>query len=969
MDEQLPQVSVTAIAQDSRGFFWIGTQSGVARFNGKEFKNYDRSNTEAFKSNVVKDILIDSNERLWVLTENGVVFADETGFKAVKADHLNFIKPNRMIQYQDALLVSSTAGVHQIRHQTMSPYLDLQESFALAVNDERLFVGGRGRFSIIDEQGISVKMLPESFETAVVTAIKPVREKVWVATSVGLLLFDGKQLNLVKSFPSAANENINDLHLDEQNILWVAAESQLLRFANGKRFKPHEAPSHHRVSRIMADREGALWFGTTDRGLIRITDSWSVRYDHLQGLKENLVWSVAVSPDKQLFVGSQEGIYRLNGDVFELAISPEQLVNSAAYTLYFDPDGRLWVGTKSGLQAFELSLTKVSEVGRWLPGLQIQAIYRDSEKQLWVGTSQGVFLQDKSRSEFLQIGQEPLYKNRSFRSIIEYQNQLYLGTQNGLLRYQSGQGVLQPTEFLSKSFVTSLDQVQDKLIVGTYGEGLAIFDGIKWLPINREQGLIFDSSFSLIEFQGSIWVSGFDGVYRAYLESLEDFVNGNTFQVFAEPILKDSGYMAGSQKAYCCNGAGHAKAALLADAIWYPTRKGALKLQPKKVVRELPLVETYIEQIDSPDGKIDLYFRDSGVHQYDKLEFAARDISFQFNGLTSFDEGLVKYQYRLVGYSSDWKSNGSMRDVFYTNLPPGHYIFEVKASNREGVWNDKPTRLEFRITPLFHETVAFKLLLLVLFSIFLYLFYLFVSHRNQKKVEALEQLILKKTEALILANQDLADANKQLTVHSYTDPLTGIHNRRYFVKQVMSDISHYVRTSDENKQITNMVFILADIDFFKAVNDHYGHNTGDEVLRQVVSLLQANIRDGDYLIRWGGEEFLLVLRPDHVSNVQELCDRLLQAIKLNEFIGAEEETIKLTISLGFCFYPMCKPLVEKWSWEQALELADKGLYQAKHSGRNRWVGYQMQSESLEDFASGKLNVVAESHFQTFSGKG
>jgi diguanylate cyclase (GGDEF)-like protein len=979
VDEQLPQVSVTALAQDSKGYVWVGTQSGIARFNGKEFVSFNRSNTAAFKSNIVKDILVDSQNTLWVLTENGIAFAEQEGFQAVSLERNDLVKPNRILEHKQTIIVASTNGLHKVVNGKIEPFLLSKESFALKSVNQTLYVGGRGQFTTIVNGKTQIYKLPVGYQSAIINAFALQSEGIWLATSEGPLVVRKDKIEVPQDLLGLNGENISDLHLDEQGILWIAAESRLVRYYQGERFNPQEKPSYHRVSKFMQDREGALWFGTSDRGLIRLTDSWSVRFSEFQGLKENLVWSVAVNSAGSLFVGTQQGIYKFVNKRFELLLQPNKLVNSAAYTLYFDHDDTLWVGTKAGLQSFNIrnennshpAISNVSgnmqESGRWLAGLQIQAIYRDSQSRLWVGTEQGMFLREQAAGNFIQVGIDNNTKSRSFRAIKEFKNQLYFGTQNGLLLYEGSTGRLNSSKYFEDSFVTSLIEIGDLLLAGSYGEGLGVFDGVNWHSVRVKQGLVFDSSFSLTPYSDSIWVSGFDGVYRLYFKSLSEYVSGQRKDVSTEPVLKDSGYLAGSEKAYCCNGAGHAKSVRLNDAIWYPTRKGVLKLQPIKVVRDLPTVQTFIEQINSPDGLVDMYFIDQGIHQYKKRQFVARDISFRFNGLTSLDEGLVKYQYRLIGYSPQWKSNGSDREVFYTNLPAGDYIFEVKASNREGVWAELPTSLEFTIQARYHETFIFKLAVLVASLILLYLFYLFIGARNKRKVEALEQLILKKTEALIVANQELAAANKQLTVHSYTDPLTGIHNRRYFVKQIVSDISHYVRTSDNRSSVANMVFILADIDFFKNINDEFGHYTGDEVLKQVVGCLQESIRDGDYLIRWGGEEFLLVLRPDHVSQIEELCDRLLSTIKSKQFIGVESEKIKLTISLGFSFYPMKQKLITKWSWEQAIETADKALYQAKHSGRNRWVGFQLLPSVIDSFEQDESHSINDQDFQRFSG--
>jgi len=968
VDEQLPQVSVTSLAQDKQGYIWIGTQSGVARFNGKEFVNFNKSNTSAFKSNIVKDILLSSKQELWILTENGVVLATAAGFQSVPINNQQIVKPNKLVEFEKELIISSSNGLYRIHNLEILPYLSKQESYAMAVRNNSLFVGGRGNFSTIQDGTINKFFFPERFKTAIVNGFEFLDNKVWLATSQGLLKFqDGLVVQPIQNIP-ALSGTINTLYVDEHEILWVASDTSIVRLKDELIYIPNEKESYHRASTFLKDRDNTLWIGTSDRGLYQIWDSWSVRYSESQGLTENLVWSVATDSNNNLFVGTQEGIFKLNDDSFEIFVDASALPNPAAYTLFVEHSDLIWVGTKSGV----LSVNGKGEVSYQdrsgeLSGLQIQAIYKDSKGRTWIATEQGVFLRTHDKIE--QLGMDSIYQNRSYRAVVEFQGKIYLGTHQGLVAYEEEDGSLISLKILKDSFVTSLAIVEELLIVGTYSEGLFLYNGSAWNNLDSNIGLVFDNSFSLSYLNDFLWVSGFDGVYRLDFKSVRNYLAGARSNILSEPVVKDSGYLAGSQKAYCCNGAGHAKSAVLKGDIWYPTRKGVLKLEPDKVVRNLPLVNTIIEKVESPDGQIDMYFRDSGEHDYEKLTFKARDISFRFIGLTSLDEGLVKYRYRLTGYSSDWKDNGATREVYYTNLPQGDYVFEVLASNRDGNWARQPSQLSFSIEARFHETVYFKASMVFVSLILLYSFYRFIIYRNRKRVRVLEQLILKKTEALTHSNQELAKANERLTVHSYTDPLTGIHNRRYFVKQIVSDISHYVRTSSVAGPPKNIVFILADIDFFKSINDKYGHYAGDEVLKQVVYCLKQNIRDGDYLIRWGGEEFLLALRPDHVSRVEEMCDRLLKNIRKHHFSGSNDEVIDLTISLGFCFYPMSKKLTENWNWEDALDVADRGLYQAKHHGRNRWVGFQLMPDVVEALVSGKRKIVNESDFQRYSGVG
>lgn len=968
VDEQLPQVTVTALAQDKQGYLWIGTQSGVARFNGKEFVAFNRANTTAFTSDLVKDLLYDSMQQLWVLTDGGLAVSDSSGFSAIPILSDQVIKPNNLVDYLGNVIISSSNGLHRIVNRQVEPFVINNESYALKAIEKVLYVGGRGQIGIIENNIATSFDFPKEYGSAIVNDLRMLNGTLWLATTKGPLTFKDGVFRAVFAEFLALNSNISALHIDEEDVLWLAAESGVYRVSDNQLFRKNDIQQYHRVSRFLQDRDNTLWLGTFDRGLYQLRDSWSARYDNAQGLDEDLAWSVAKNSKGKLYVGSQEGIYRLDDQRFKAFVRPEQLPNASAYTLFFENDDLLWIGTKSGLYAANASgevLTGDEHV--LLIGKQIHAIYIDSKNRMWIATNQGLYL--KKSNKLLQIGDSSLYLNESYRAIVEFQNQIYFGTHQGLFEWLEGGTKIERIPELSSSFVTSSLVVGELLFVGTYGNGLYVFDGNKWFNLTTEQGLVFNTSFSISLVEDSLWISGFDGVYRLYLESVLGFIRGQDSVIKSEPILKDSGYIPGSQKAYCCNGAGHAKSEVINGDIWFPTRKGVLKLQPSKISRDIPVVHTIIENVGSADGIIDLYFGDENLDQKNETSFESRDIYFKFIGLTSLDEGLVKYRYRLVGYNANWIDNGSSRNVSYTNLPAGDFVFEIKASNREGVWADIPTRFKFVVNARFHETSTFKLILIIFSIVLLYFFYRFMLYINRRKVKALESLILKKTEALVLSNQELQEANSKLTVHSYTDPLTGVHNRRYFVKQIVSDIAHYIRTSSLNSVPKNIVFVLADIDFFKDINDQHGHNTGDEVLKQVVNCLKENIRDGDYLIRWGGEEFLLALRPDHVFAVEDLCDRLVRNIRQHQFSGIKDEVINLTISLGFCFYPLSQTMVERWGWEDALEMADKAMYQAKHQGRNRWVGFELLQEVIDSVGMSSEEVINSSDFQRYSGTG
>jgi diguanylate cyclase (GGDEF)-like protein len=190
-------------------------------------------------------------------------------------------------------------------------------------------------------------------------------------------------------------------------------------------------------------------------------------------------------------------------------------------------------------------------------------------------------------------------------------------------------------------------------------------------------------------------------------------------------------------------------------------------------------------------------------------------------------------------------------------------------------------------------------------------------------------------------NAELKNTNSVLEEASLTDPLTGLRNRRYVSATIEGDVSQAQRSyADGNDPRTrDLVFYLIDADNFKEVNDRYGHDIGDKVLVEMARRISSSIRHSDVLVRWGGEEFLIVSRYTDRREAELLAERVLSAIADTPFILRNpEETITRTCSMGWAAFPWFQENPLAVGYEEVLSLADRGLNQAKRAGKNRAVG-------------------------------
>ncbi len=199
-----------------------------------------------------------------------------------------------------------------------------------------------------------------------------------------------------------------------------------------------------------------------------------------------------------------------------------------------------------------------------------------------------------------------------------------------------------------------------------------------------------------------------------------------------------------------------------------------------------------------------------------------------------------------------------------------------------------------------------------------------------RQQDELERLVAERT-------SQLDEANRQLEHASQTDALTGLRNRRYLSNQLPLDLEFYRRESMQAGAPPHvLMFVMVDIDHFKRINDAHGHKAGDEVLQQFANLLTRLVRSSDYAIRWGGEEFLLVLRPMPSELVRTIGNRICSSVAAHPFEFGGGQRINLTCSAGFAKYDMPSQTPAS-SWERPVELADAALYWMKQNGRNGWA--------------------------------
>jgi diguanylate cyclase (GGDEF)-like protein len=220
-----------------------------------------------------------------------------------------------------------------------------------------------------------------------------------------------------------------------------------------------------------------------------------------------------------------------------------------------------------------------------------------------------------------------------------------------------------------------------------------------------------------------------------------------------------------------------------------------------------------------------------------------------------------------------------------------------------------------------------------------------LSRQNLDEMCRLKDELENKEHSLRWHGLELQRKNLELQEISFTDALTGVWNRRYLEEILIAEAGQVLRNYQRARgsEIRKMdhrdlVFLMVDMDFFKEVNDRYGHPAGDRLLHLVAQRLSTVVRKSDVLVRWGGEEFLIMSRSADPSGIPAFCARILEVMASERFDLGEGITVKKTCSVGWAAYPWSRGAFEAICAEESIALADAALYQAKALGRNQGVG-------------------------------
>jgi diguanylate cyclase (GGDEF)-like protein len=980
---ELPNAAIpTSATQDADGFLWIGSQNGLARWDGYHFRIYraEPGKPGALPDNFIQALLTDARGVLWIGTTSGGLARydrEHERFTVYPAGPkgLSHVSVRAIVEDgEGGVWVATEGGLDHVR-----PDSDVIEHLRHTDGESSSLPDNRVRGLLRDRHGT-----------------------LWVGTATALVRLDkGSSRFEPVPLPAAQGKVPSPWSFleDTAGRIWVGTIRQgayVIDSHTGGARAVQESDSAHStlqnegVSSIVEVTPGQVWLGTLGQGIVAVdaataatrrirhdpTQPDSLADDSIQGMYKDRAGLIWVCSDRS--ISRHDPAHPGMITIFGASSRPDSISDSDVDAILPMPDGRIWLGLgNKGIDVIDPASARVASLRpdalhpeTALPKDYINAFAASDDSDVYVGTELGLYRVDRGAHGATRVSIPQRDPTAQVWALLFDDKLLWVGGFDGLWALPLGNT---PPPLSHAETVSRL--TDQRITVIARGTGASLWVGTKH-GLNRidlkthEVEQIFPEAANptalaagyitslLTDVRGRLWIATFGGGVNI-LESrdahgkprfrrlgvAEGLNNDNANKLLEDSkhniwVSTDDGIAMLDQQTFAIRafrraeglpipgywvgaGATTAEGEMLFGGIGglsviRPDRLTHWNYQPQIGITEIRIGGKPV--LDGMPGRAD-------TSNPLKVPPTANSIAVEFSALDYSAPERNRYAYRLDGFDPTWvDTEASHRVAAYTNLPPGDYTLHLRGSNRDRVWSERSLSVPIRVMPAWYQTTLFRVVIaLAAFGIVAALVqgrtvYLRRSQRD------LERQVVERT-------AELRESQRQLEQIAYYDTLTALPNRRMFTEE-FRELIMLARLQNQR-----FALLLIDLDRFKQINDSLGHDAGDALLIEAAIRLQAAVRKSDCVARLGGDEFaVLVAENPAAADIEHICQRIIESFEMPVSISGTE--VKSSASIGVAVFPDHGATLDSH-----YKSADLALYEAKRAGGNVWRWYRIQTNT------------------------
>jgi signal transduction histidine kinase/ligand-binding sensor domain-containing protein/CheY-like chemotaxis protein/HPt (histidine-containing phosphotransfer) domain-containing protein len=672
---------VHALAQDRKGYLWIGTEEGLVRYDGISFTRY--TSRDGLVDDGIRALLVDRDGYLWIGTEGGLMRYDGTSFTHYTSrdglvdDEVLALLEDR----QGRLWINTQGGVsrfdgHQFTNLSILSGSDKWNRAWLEDRQGRMWICAQEKLWLYEDDALV--LFSDSLGTGIRTLYEDSGGGLWVGTDEGLVLLDeeGEVQRRLDAKDGLTGKRILAVVEDHHGRLWIAttAEEGLIPASQGWLYRYDgeqlvdfsDVVDFAAVRALCRDREGNIWIGTANR-LVRYDSGDFAQFDQRHGLPGDTIEQLAEDRAGNLWISTDGGLVRYDGQEFTTFTTADGLPRDQILGLLVDRDGDLWISTAGdGLVRYDGQEFTTFTTADGLSHNKTGGLFEDRNGILWIGTDGGGISRYDGQHFSRLTTADGLPSNSIGRIVEDARGHIWFTAwRSGINRYDGVKvETFTPEDGLVHNSAERLvvDR-QGNLWIGTTN-GLSRYDGSGFSSFTTDDGLVHNLIRALmVDRQGQLWVGTGGGISRYDGSAFQSLLNRDPL---GAPYVND----------------------LLEDRhgdVWIATRgRGLIRYRPSHSPPPVTITEVVSDRRHGPVAQL-------------RVPSTQPLIAFEFRGLsykTSPED--MRYRYRLVGYEEEWQIT-QRRRVEYPDLPRGDYTFEVEAIDRDLDYSPAPARVALTV--------------------------------------------------------------------------------------------------------------------------------------------------------------------------------------------------------------------------------------------------------------------------------